>query len=60
LTGIGDVGDVDTSVTILGHKYATPVMIAPTAFHGAVHLSKEIGTHVCITQVAGLWVSVAR
>lgn len=48
LTGIGDVGDVDTSVTILGHKYATPVMIAPTAFHGAVHHSKEIGQRPCL------------
>ena len=43
LGGIGDVGDVDTSVTLFGHKYDTPVMIAPTAFHASVNSKGEVG-----------------
>ncbi len=32
-----DVASVDTSLTLYGTAMATPVLVAPTAFHGRVH-----------------------
>jgi 4-hydroxymandelate oxidase len=39
-----DVSTVDTSVTVLGARLATPVLVAPTAFHIAAHPEAECAT----------------
>jgi 4-hydroxymandelate oxidase len=39
-----DVGDVDTSVSLLGTPLRTPVLVAPTALHGLAHPDAERGT----------------
>ncbi len=36
-----DVSHVDTSVTLLGTRLATPVLVGPTALHGLVHPGAE-------------------
>lgn len=38
------VGAVNLETTILGHKLATPIMIAPTAFHCLAHEDGECAT----------------
>ncbi|MBJ7518565.1 MAG: alpha-hydroxy-acid oxidizing protein [Solirubrobacteraceae bacterium] len=38
-----DVGDVQTSTTILGDDVALPVLVAPTALHGMAHADAEPG-----------------
>lgn len=44
LTGLGDAGSVDTSTSIFGSKLAAPILIAPTAMHGMLHKTAELGT----------------
>ncbi|KTD62357.1 alpha-hydroxy acid oxidase [Legionella shakespearei] len=39
-----DVSKIDTTVTLLGSKHASPIMIAPTAFHQLVNQDGEIST----------------
>lgn len=39
-----DVSTVDTSVTVLGSRLATPVLVGPTAFHIAAHPDGECAT----------------
>jgi 4-hydroxymandelate oxidase len=39
-----DVGQVSTSVTVLGHQLATPVLVAPTAMQRAAHPDGEVAT----------------
>jgi len=38
-----DVSSIDTTTEILGTKMAFPMMVAPTAAHGALHPSGEVG-----------------
>jgi isopentenyl diphosphate isomerase/L-lactate dehydrogenase-like FMN-dependent dehydrogenase len=39
-----DVSEIDTGVTLLGHDFASPVGIAPTAQHGLAHPDAECAT----------------
>jgi 4-hydroxymandelate oxidase len=39
-----DVSTLDTSIALLGETFATPLMIAPTAFHRLVHPDGECAT----------------
>jgi len=39
-----DVGEIDTSVMILGRRAATPIMVAPTGRHRLFHPDGEIAT----------------
>ncbi|MFJ2576620.1 aminotransferase class I/II-fold pyridoxal phosphate-dependent enzyme [Kitasatospora aureofaciens] len=55
LTG---VSEVDTSVTVLGRRWAAPVGVAPMAYHTLVHPGGEIAT-VQAAGVAGLPVVVS-
>ncbi|MGW3040433.1 aminotransferase class I/II-fold pyridoxal phosphate-dependent enzyme [Kitasatospora sp. NPDC001159] len=55
LTG---VSEVDTSVTVLGRRWAAPVGVAPMAYHTMVHPGGEVAT-VQAAGVAGLPVVVS-
>ncbi|CAH9145593.1 unnamed protein product [Cuscuta epithymum] len=39
-----DVGRIDTSATILGHKTSAPIMIGPTGMHKLAHPEGEVAT----------------
>ncbi len=39
-----DVSSVSTSTTLLGHELASPVVVAPTAFHRLAHEDGELAT----------------
>jgi len=39
-----DVSSLDLSVTLLGHKLAHPIILAPTACHKLAHADGEVGT----------------
>ncbi|WP_240757505.1 alpha-hydroxy acid oxidase [Nakamurella flava] len=39
-----DVGQVDTSVDLFGHRYATPIAVAPSAFHQLASVDAEPAT----------------
>jgi 4-hydroxymandelate oxidase len=39
-----DVSSLDTSVSLLGHTLAHPVLIAPTAYHRLIHAEGEVAT----------------
>lgn len=39
-----DVGEVDTSIALLGARLSTPVLVAPTALHGLAHPEGETAT----------------
>ena len=39
-----DVSVIDTSVTLLGHRMAVPILLAPTAYHRAIHPDGELAT----------------
>lgn len=39
-----DVSRVDTSTTVLGERVASPVLVAPTAFHRLAHPAGEVAT----------------
>lgn len=39
-----DVRVVDTAADLLGARLAAPVLVAPTAYHGAAHLDGEVAT----------------
>jgi 4-hydroxymandelate oxidase len=41
---LNDVSNLDTTVTLFGHKLAYPVLIAPTAFHKIMHPEGELAT----------------
>jgi 4-hydroxymandelate oxidase len=41
---LAGVGSRDTSTTVLGHKMAMPVLVAPSAFHGLAHPLGERAT----------------
>jgi len=39
-----DVSAVDPSVTLLGRRYPTPILVAPMAFHSLAHSDGELAT----------------
>lgn len=39
-----DVGNLDPSVTLFGHRHKLPILIAPTANHRLAHPDGELGT----------------
>ena len=39
-----DMSHLDTAVTVLGHRLAAPIMLAPTAVHRLVHPDGELAT----------------
>jgi 4-hydroxymandelate oxidase len=39
---LNDVGTLDTSVTVLGHRLAHPILLAPVASNGVVHPQGEV------------------
>ncbi len=39
-----DVSKRDASTTVLGTKVSMPILVAPTSFHGLVHLDGEVAT----------------
>ncbi|HEX4951123.1 MAG TPA: alpha-hydroxy acid oxidase [Blastocatellia bacterium] len=39
-----DVSQLDTRVQLLGHELAFPILLAPTAYHKAIHPEGEIAT----------------
>src|SRR5262249_51246946 len=41
---LAGVGTRDTSTTVLGHKMAVPVIVAPSAFHRLAHPLGELAT----------------
>lgn len=43
-TVLTDVTQIDTSISLFGHKMPYPIMIAPTAFHKIMHPDGELAT----------------
>ena len=41
---LGDIGKVDTSVTLFGQSHPSPILLAPTAFHRLAHPRGEVET----------------
>ena len=41
---LNDVSTLDTSVTILGHRLAHPILLAPVAVHALAHPGGEVET----------------
>lgn len=39
-----DVSDIDTSLNLLGHHMAFPILLAPTSYHRAIHPEGELAT----------------
>jgi len=39
-----DVSRVDTRVTLFGQALPSPILVAPTAFHGLIHRDAEVAT----------------
>ena len=39
-----DVSKIDTSISLFGHQIPYPILIAPTAFHKAMHSEGELAT----------------
>ena len=55
-----DVGTVDTSTTVLGTPVASPVMVAPTAFHKLAHPEGEAETARGAAAAGALMVAATR
>ncbi|MEP6618544.1 MAG: alpha-hydroxy acid oxidase [bacterium] len=51
-----DVSTVDTTVTLLGRSLAFPVLLAPTAYHRAMHPDGEIATARGAGAAGATWV----
>lgn len=41
-----DVANVDTTLTLLGRELQFPILLAPTAFHRAIHSDGEVATAI--------------
>ena len=41
---LADVAKRDLSTTVLGHRLAMPIIVAPTAFHGLAHAQGELAS----------------
>jgi 4-hydroxymandelate oxidase len=55
-----DVAGVDTSLTLLGTRLATPVLVAPTAFHRRLHPGGEAETSRGAAAAGSLMVVATR
>jgi 4-hydroxymandelate oxidase len=55
-----DVGTVDTSTTVLGTRVASPVILAPTAFHKLAHPEGEAETAKGAAAAGALMVAATR
>ncbi|MCU1593413.1 MAG: hypothetical protein JWO12_805 [Frankiales bacterium] len=55
-----DVSSVDTSLTLCGSQLSTPVLVAPTAFHGRVHPEGEAATSRGAAEAGSLMVVATR
>lgn len=55
-----DVTAVDTCLTLFGTQLRTPVLVAPTAFHGRVHPDGEPATSRGAAEVGSLMVVATR
>ena len=55
-----DVSTVDTATTVLGEPTASPVGVAPTAFHGLAHPDGEAATAAGAQQAEALYVHSTR
>jgi 4-hydroxymandelate oxidase len=55
-----DVGKVDTATTVLGTSVASPVLVAPTAFHKLAHPEGEIETAKGAAAAGALMVAATR
>lgn len=51
-----DVASVDTTLTLLGRHLALPIVLAPTAFHRAIHPDGEIGTATGAGSIGVPWI----
>jgi 4-hydroxymandelate oxidase len=51
-----DVANVDTTVTLLGRQLAFPILLAPTAYHRAIHPDGEIATAKGAGAAGATWV----
>ncbi|MEO7369063.1 MAG: alpha-hydroxy acid oxidase [Gemmatimonadaceae bacterium] len=51
-----DVLKVDTTLTLLGRQLEFPILLAPTAFHRAIHPDGEIATAIGAGSVGVPWV----
>jgi 4-hydroxymandelate oxidase len=51
-----DVADVDTTVTLFGRELAFPILLAPTAYHRALHPEGEIETAKGAGAAGATWV----
>jgi 4-hydroxymandelate oxidase len=55
-----DVSAVDTALTLYGTELATPVLVAPTAFHGRLHPLGEQATSAGAARAGSLFVAATR
>lgn len=55
-----DVSRVDTSTTLFGASLATPVLVAPTAFHSLAHPDAELATARATREAGSLLVLSSR
>ena len=51
-----DVATVDTSLTLLGRELPFPILLAPTAFHKAIHPDGETATAIGAGAAGATWV----
>jgi 4-hydroxymandelate oxidase len=55
-----DVSSVDTTTTLLGTEFATPLCVAPTGFHGLAHPDGELATAAGAAAAGALFVLSTR
>lgn len=55
-----DVSGADTTCELFGHRYRSPVAIAPTAYHALAHLDGEIATATGAEAAGALYVMATR
>lgn len=51
-----DVGAIDTRVTLLGRELAFPILLAPIAYHRAIHPDGELATARGAGAAGATWV----
>lgn len=51
-----DVASLDTTVTLLGRKLPFPILLAPTAYHRAIHAEGELATAKGAGAAGATWV----
>ncbi|HEY4131402.1 MAG TPA: alpha-hydroxy acid oxidase [Gemmatimonadaceae bacterium] len=51
-----EVATVDTRVALLGHEHAFPILLAPTAYHRAIHPEGELATARGAGAAGATWV----